>query len=439
MKGYKVPVVIILIILMAAGWVNLLIFGMNRSESLYIKTVSEAKDYYERGLYQLSAAKYEDALKYKETKDTRNQLLVSYAAQYAQDEKAYPDYLFAAQAAALKYPTEVAYLNTITDLYIGDGKYVQAYAYLDDAIKMGIDDESISRKYIEVKYSYQLKTKEFADFRMCSDSRFLVSDGSAWSIIDNKGYIVNNNIYSYISPPNPDGLMMYVDKSGAKLIDKDEVVQGLFSASLESAGFCSEDLISIRENGSNSYYSIRGDKLFGDYEEAGTFTNGLAAVKIDGKWGIIDSEGSYVIDPVYEDIKLDPQGKYVCNYSALAKVDGQYHLYDSKWNVINNFSCDDMDIPTEDGVFAFSSDGKWGFADTKGNVVVEPVYDQAKSFSNGLAAVCKDGLWGFIDKEGNTVIAFQFLDAGYFNSKGGCMVRTSPESWKLLHLNIIDD
>lgn len=439
MKGYKVPVIIFLIILMLAGWVNLLVFGINRSESQYTKAVSEAEDYYNHGLYQLSAAKYEEALKDKETKDTRDQLLVSYAAQYEQDEEAYSDYLSAALAASRKYPQDLTYLHTVTDLYIGDGKYAQAYAQLEAAIETGVKDESIYKKYYEVKYGYQLRSKEYPDFRMCSDSRFLVSDGISWGVADEKGYSVLSNDYSYISQPNSDGLMMYVDTSGAKLIDREGVIQGLFSTSLKSAGFCSEDIIPILENGSHTYYSIRGDKLFGDYQEAGTFTKGLAAVKSDGMWGIIDTEGSYVIDPSYEDIKLDAQGKYISNSVIIAKADGQYHLYDEKWNIINDFSCDDMGIPTEDGIFAFASDGKWGFADTKGKVVVEPLYDQAKSFSYGLAAVCKDGLWGFIDKEGNTAIEFQFLDADYFNEKGGCMVRTSSDSWQLLHLNIIDN
>jgi len=72
-------------------------------------------------------------------------------------------------------------------------------------------------------------------------------------------------------------------------------------------------------------------------------------------------------------------------------------------------------------------------------VIIDPVYEKAKSFSNGLAAVCKDGLWGFIDKEGTIVIACQFLDADYFNEKGGCMVRTSTEAWQLLLRNITEN
>ena len=41
-------------------------------------------------------------------------------------------------------------------------------------------------------------------------------------------------------------------------------------------------------------------------------------------------------------------------------------------------------------------------------VIIDPQYEDADSFSQGLAAVKKDGKWGYIDMEGNTVIPFQF-------------------------------
>lgn len=41
-------------------------------------------------------------------------------------------------------------------------------------------------------------------------------------------------------------------------------------------------------------------------------------------------------------------------------------------------------------------------------VIIDPQYEDADSFSQGLAAVKKDGKWGYSDMEGNTVIPFQF-------------------------------
>ena len=43
--------------------------------------------------------------------------------------------------------------------------------------------------------------------------------------------------------------------------------------------------------------------------------------------------------------------------------------------------------------------------DSKGNVVIDYIYDYAKEQNQyGYLAVKKDGVWGSIDKEGKTVI-----------------------------------
>ena len=52
--------------------------------------------------------------------------------------------------------------------------------------------------------------------------------------------------------------------------------------------------------------------------------------------------------------------------------------------------------------------GKWGFIDKTGSFVINPQFDFAWSFSDGLAAVrigdYETGKYGFIDKTGSFVI-----------------------------------
>lgn len=105
------------------------------------------------------------------------------------------------------------------------------------------------------------------------------------------------------------------------------------------------------------------------YDGAGNFSEGLAAVKMEDKWGFIDHEGTIVIPP--------------------QKVDS-----------VSAF---------KEGMAAVQLDGKYGFIDRTGAMVIKPVYDEVKNFSEGLAAVTKDyKYWGFIDKSGNIVIDFKY-------------------------------
>ncbi len=59
--------------------------------------------------------------------------------------------------------------------------------------------------------------------------------------------------------------------------------------------------------------------------------------------------------------------------------------------------------------------GKWGYVDAQGNTVIPCKYDDAWSFSEGLAAVKLNGKWGFIDKQGHTVIPCKYDRAWHFS------------------------
>ena len=63
-----------------------------------------------------------------------------------------------------------------------------------------------------------------------------------------------------------------------------------------------------------------------------------------------------------------------------------------------------------EGLAAAKKNGKWGFIDTIGNLVIDFTYDDIVyyGFSDGFAGVKKDGKFGLIDKNGNVVIPFVY-------------------------------
>jgi len=63
--------------------------------------------------------------------------------------------------------------------------------------------------------------------------------------------------------------------------------------------------------------------------------------------------------------------------------------------------------------------GKVGFVDVSGKIKIDAVYEDALLFSDGLAAVEVNGLWGFIDPSGREVIPPQFKSAYYFHEGVG--------------------
>ena len=83
------------------------------------------------------------------------------------------------------------------------------------------------------------------------------------------------------------------------------------------------------------------------------------------------------------------------------------------------------DILTTNTLFLSKSNGKYGFVDKNGNVVVNYIYDDAtEQNAYGFAAIKKDGKWGSINKEGKVIveptynldnnIAIDFIGTWYF-------------------------
>ncbi len=79
------------------------------------------------------------------------------------------------------------------------------------------------------------------------------------------------------------------------------------------------------------------------------------------------------------------------------------------------------DYPSQ-GLFRIIRDGKIGFADTAGNVIIEPQFSAALPFQDGLAGFCEScitvnygehraweqGKWGFINRRGKIVIPARY-------------------------------
>jgi hypothetical protein len=62
---------------------------------------------------------------------------------------------------------------------------------------------------------------------------------------------------------------------------------------------------------------------------------------------------------------------------------------------------------------------KIGFVDAQGNLKIPAEFDDALFFQDGLAAVETGGKWGFVDADGRQVIRPQFEEAYYFNEGAG--------------------
>lgn len=75
-----------------------------------------------------------------------------------------------------------------------------------------------------------------------------------------------------------------------------------------------------------------------------------------------------------------------------------------------------------EGLFWIREDGKYGYIDRTGKVVIKPQFENTMGFNEGLAATRLNGKYGYIDAKGNWAIKPQF-DFTYKFSDSLAMVR----------------
>jgi WG containing repeat len=113
------------------------------------------------------------------------------------------------------------------------------------------------------------------------------------------------------------------------------------------------------------------------------------------RWGFIDLNGKVVIEPQWQ------EADGFSNGYAQIKGNGKQGWIDKTGRLLPpHFSAPNF----QEGLASFERDGKRGFVDTKGTVVIQPEWEEAKDFDHGYASVKRDGKWGVIDKTGRLVI-----------------------------------
>lgn len=140
------------------------------------------------------------------------------------------------------------------------------------------------------------------------------------------------------------------------------------------------------------------------YEHAFPFSDGLAVVCLEGKWkwGCVDRDGQMVIPACFDDLDSFRDGM------ATAKINGRYGCIDPNGTYV---------IPPDYSASIFFAeglacvqmdDGMFEYIDRFGNSAIDDNFEGAKNFSSGLAGVLIDGKWGFIDTTGTIVIEPRF-------------------------------
>lgn len=161
------------------------------------------------------------------------------------------------------------------------------------------------------------------------------------------------------------------------------------------------------------------------------FSDGLAAVQIDGQWGFINHEGNIVITPRYSRVHRYSEG------AAAVELDSKWGVIDKSGNIIVNFVYDYIGEFHEgmiDVAIGKGMSARWGFVDKSGKLIIKPQYKYGVSdFSEDLASVWNDkDRKDYINKQGDIIIGNNYYFGLKF-SDGLAAVRNETGKWGFIN------
>lgn len=176
-------------------------------------------------------------------------------------------------------------------------------------------------------------------------------------------------------------------------------------------------------------------KIIGEaYDFIGSVSENMRPAQRNGKWFFIDNNGQKALSEEYDGIALN--GKYSAFFDGTAFVlqNGSYRMINTDGEFLNDKTFEDAyPFIEENSLAAVKKDGKWGFANADGEIVIPCAYEAAKSFSYGLAAVRTEDKWGYIDLNGKFIIPASYDSAEPFENKRAFVC--SDESCGVIYLN----
>lgn len=143
-------------------------------------------------------------------------------------------------------------------------------------------------------------------------------------------------------------------------------------------------------------------------------TGQVVKVSLNGKVGVVDlNAGKELIPPKFDDIWIFDWLKgitYVTNAGKCA-------LISHKGELLTDFVFDGIQ-PYQDDLYGAKRNGKWGYINLVGKVIIPFEYDNTEGFFNeDMIPLKKGGKYGYLNREGKEITEFKFDLAERFYDK----------------------
>ena len=432
MKQIRILVILAFIVLLPLSWYKLY-DDAKKSENQYNEYIELARDKASMGIVSFASEQYDLALKLYDNYD----LDIEYTQMYY-DNGYYGPFEDKCENLIDKYPKKLKAYEMLAKYYNETEEYDEVYILQDKLkkrkIKSGIIDEYC--ELLKYQYDFARSCSYFDVSNFYSGYAMVKNKDGYWGFVDKQGNLTVSCIYKNVSPFNWEGMAgvtgfnnesYIINASGTKIYADKEKKE------ITSIGYISEGYMSI-VIGEKYYVSNLDFEILSEgFDFIGAFTNGNAPAKNGDEWFFINTEGKKISENKYKDIILDDKMSAYVNDRAFVKAKDAFIMIDIEENQVGSQSYEDAKLFYSSELTSVKVNQLWGYIDLEGNMVIKPIYNEARPFFAEYAAVkIKDG-WKYMDKEEQYLIEGEFEDAKEFYSSNTVFVKVDGR-YKLLKI-----
>lgn len=252
----------------------------------------------------------------------------------------------------------------------------------------------------------------------------IVNDNNQYGIISTTGTVIIEPKYEDVKYLNNSEMFAIKDAGVWKLINKDNqiLIDGGYDNIIEAKG---ENVV-VEKGGKYGVVTTKNEeKIPVEYEQIKYTFSIYYIAKTGGKYGIINLNNEQVKNFNYINMDYVEKGDFIQAdvsdtetvifdnnlsekingiVSEINQEKGYIKVYTNNEYKYYNFKFEEKkssDILTSNNLFLSKKDGKYGYVNKEGKVIVDYIYeDGTEQNSCGFAAVKKDGVWGSINKVG---------------------------------------
>jgi len=414
--------------LITVSWA--LALGAKPAAAKQAELIARAEEYIEDGIYISAAPLLEEAAGYSAayTSIAETRLKTVYTRLIAQSgyRRKYTE-LLNKQMGRKNARPEVFYEAAI--FYLKESKLNEALAALKSGIEKTAKPELVEL-YERHRYGYKMGYDIYDGAAEISGGAAGVSLGGLWGFASPDGTPLIECGYEKVSAfcggravVKKNGVIFAVDMAGNR-------VALLKDAGAIDFGHYSEGRAAILF--SEGWRRASGGFELGSavFEQIGAYSDGFAAAKQGGRWGLVDKSSNWLIPASYDEIIMDGLGRAYAQGAAFVREDGAVYMMSGGMRLGGPY--EDARPFGAEGYAAVKENGLWGFIDSSGELVIDYSFEDASSFGRHLAAVQCGGLWGYINLYGKIVIEPEFLLAKSFED-GSAPVLTG-RGWRFITL-----